>query len=45
MAAASDRGGDEPPEPRIGWRGLYVLVLGGLALSIALLSLLSWVYR
>ena len=46
--AASGEGSKVPPDgpgPPVNWRRLYVLVLGSLAVSIALLSLLSWIYR
>jgi hypothetical protein len=35
---------DEPPLLLGSWRALYVLVLLTLALEVAALSLLSWIY-
>ena len=41
---ATDEELDRPPFFRT-WRGVYALVLGTLAVSIVILSLLTWIYR
>ena len=41
---ATDEELDRPPFFRT-WRGVYALVLGTLAVSVVILSLVTWIYR